>query len=109
MEILPSPVRFFDSRWWGPTPVPAGTHEFETPANIPVTKALSITVTAVTPAAHGYLTAWSGVGGRPNASCLNYRKGQAIANTTQVGVKDRKFKLFLNQASHLIIDVVGYQ
>ena len=108
MNILPSPVRLFDSRWWGPAPVPAGAHEFETSANVPVSKALSITITAVDPAANGYATVWSGVGLKPDASCLNYRGGQNIANTTQVAVANRRFKVFLNQDSHLVIDIVGY-
>ncbi len=47
-------------------------------------KALSINVTAVNPDWFGYLTAYDGVSAVPNASTLNFNKGQVVPNFTIV-------------------------
>ena len=112
MNVLPSPIRLIDTRWWNTDSHNAilspGEYELEAPANVPVTKALSITVTVVQPTGSGYATVWSGAGQKPIASCLNYSKAN-IANTTQVAVKNRKFKLYISRKTHVVVDVVGYQ
>lgn len=108
MIVLERPIRLFDSRDWGPNPVPAGEHEFEVPAVVPVAKSVLITVTATQAHRTGYMTVWAD-GPRPEASCLNFQATNSIANTTAVAVKNRKFRLFNSADTHIIIDVVGYQ
>lgn len=108
MTILKTPVRLFDSRsMFGGDPVPTGEHDFEVPAGIPVSEAAMLTITAVSPSRMGYITVWAN-GARPEASCLNFHVDN-IANTTSVGVVNRKFRLFNSATTHLVIDVVGYQ
>lgn len=107
MIVLPTSIRMFDSRWWD-TKLPEGKYELECPANVPVDKALSITVTAVQPDGDGYMTVWQS-GPKPIASCLNFQAGNNNANTTSVSVKDRKFWIYASTGTHCVIDVVGYQ
>ena len=75
------PQRLADTR---PTPVVAG-HELTVPVDYgsainPHIKALAVNITAVTPAAGGFLTAWDGTGTRPTTSTLNFAKGATTPN-----------------------------
>jgi len=56
----------------------------------------------------GFLSAW-GNGNRPNASVLNGRRGQTIANAVTVPLDGfRNFKVYNHVPGQLIVDVMGY-
>jgi hypothetical protein len=68
-------------------------------------------VTAVTPAASGYLTAYAGGATRPTASTLNYAPGQTRANlvTVKVGAAgDLTVYNGSTGAVDIVVDVSGY-
>ena len=72
-------------------------------------EAVVLNVTAVSPVAAGYVTAWPAGVTRPTASNLNYVKGQIVANQVIVkvgtaGVVD----LFTLASAGLVADVTGY-
>jgi hypothetical protein len=62
----------------------------------------------------GFLTMWSGAVALPNASSINYTKGQTIANLSTVGiapfktVTDTVAIACTNQNTHVILDVTGF-
>jgi hypothetical protein len=75
------PQRLADTR---PTPVAAGNEltvpvDYGTAIN-PHIRAIAVNITAVVPAAGGYLTAWDGTGTRPPTSTLNFAKGATTPN-----------------------------
>lgn len=105
MKIATSPTRVYDSR--------AGSNPFrdgETRA-IAVqagTNAVFVNITVDGPRGTGYLTAWSGSGGRPNASHLNYRYGTAICNGVWIPVDSAgNINIFCSKATHVIIDLLA--
>lgn len=51
-------------------------------------KALALNITAVNPAASGYLTAYDGLSAVPNASTLNFNKGEIVPNFAIVRTSD---------------------
>jgi len=77
-------------------------------ANLTVTGALG----------SGFLTIWSGTVALPNASSINYAKGQTIANLSSVGigefntstktVTDTVAIACTNNNTHVILDVTGF-
>jgi hypothetical protein len=74
-------------------------------------KAVVLNVTAVDPTSFGYVTAYPSGETRPNASNLNVRPGQTVANQVVVGVgTDGKISL-QNMTSgpiHFVADIAGY-
>lgn len=112
MRYIEPPARGFDTRPPWPAKLKPGTHwaYLRNFAGIPVdAEAVEITVTVVDPASPGFLTVWSGAGGRPGVSNLNYEKGQTICNTTTTRVQNGKFAIYTHAETHLIIDAIGYQ
>lgn len=74
--------------------------------------AVEASITAVTPNGAGYLRAWPTDEGMPNATFLNYSKGQSITNTGAVTlsivfIDDLRLKNF-GASTHVVIDVQGY-
>ena len=66
-------------------------------------------VTAVTPSAGGFLTVHPCGIATPNASNLNYTTGVNTANLVITrAANDGSVCIFTSQATHLIVDVVGY-
>lgn len=113
MKVLDEPIRVFDSRGNTGGALPGGT---SIPIKLPTAlrgTAVSVTVTAIRPAGsttknpsgEGYVTVWC-KGGRPTASCLNY-KNDNVANTTSVKLDGDKFQLFASAPTHIAVDVVG--
>jgi sugar lactone lactonase YvrE len=74
--------------------------------------AVAASITAVTPAANGFLRAWPSNESAPTATFLNFAKGQSITNTGAIslapnGTQDLTLKNY-SQGSHFVIDVQGY-
>ncbi|GAB4065590.1 hypothetical protein GCM10028777_15460 [Angustibacter speluncae] len=109
------PARLLDTRD-GTGAVPAmGTLVLQVTGRggVPATDvaAVVLTVTAVTPAAGGYLTAYPDGTTRPTASNLNYLPGQTTPNTVVVKVgTGGRVALFNGSASpvHLLADVAAH-
>lgn len=53
----------------------------------------------------GYVTAWSGVGPKPNVSNLNYQRSESICNTSWVPLDNGRFTAWTKAACHLVVDV----
>ncbi|MEH0842968.1 hypothetical protein V6U81_11340 [Micromonospora sp. CPCC 205711] len=93
----------------------------DTPERNTHVKAFVLNITAVSPSAGGFLTAWSGATARPNVSTVNYGAGKNVPNLAYVettpctGTEDSnfcvvgepKFKIFTSQSAHILVDVVG--
>lgn len=104
MNLLPTPVRMADTRIW-PGKV-SGTFQVDLPANLKDAKAVFVTVTVVDAEAPGFITLWAD-GPVPTASNLNYHDGNAVANTTLVGVVNGKFWVKTHAKTHLILDIIA--
>ena len=77
------------------------------PAGAAIAVILNVTVTE--PDAAGFLTVWPSDRDRPLASNLNYVAGQTVPNSVTVGLSaDGSVKIFAQQSTHVIIDVVGW-
>ncbi len=108
-----APCRLLDTRLSG-GPIAAGgtvdvavvSQQCEVPSGA---NAASLTITAVRPAAVGYVTGWPTGSAKPDASLLNYRTGETVANAQllQIGTGG-KVSLFTLAASDLVVDVTGY-
>lgn len=67
-----------------------------------------VNLVAVHPESNGYLTAWAG-GSMPVESKLNYAYNQTVANEVTIPLaEDGSFKLWSNNRTHVVIDLVGY-
>ncbi len=106
------PARLFDSRA-GSGPRPAGSvTEIQVAglAGVPANASLAaLNVTALEPQAPGYFTVYPCGGGLPNASNLNFRKGQTIPNAAVARVGDGgKVCVFTSTTAGLLVDVNGF-
>lgn len=92
----PGETRSF--RVWGQGGVPTGA------------SAVAFNLTAITPTAGGYLTAFPSGTTRPNASNINFVNGDIIANLVIVKIgTDGRVNLYNHRGStHVAADVVGY-
>ncbi|MDU0312390.1 hypothetical protein RKE38_01725 [Phycicoccus sp. M110.8] len=79
-------------------------------------KAYAVNITAINGTGSGFVTAWDGTGARPNASNLNYVKGQVVPNMAVVpavidpgdGTPVFAIENGSSTASvHVVVDVVG--
>jgi hypothetical protein len=71
--------------------------------------AVAVNITAVDPAADGFLTAWPAQTPRPDASSINYARGRTVANLVTVAVgPDGGLDLAASTATDVILDVVGW-
>jgi hypothetical protein len=72
--------------------------------------AVTINVTAITPTAAGYLTAWSGAGTVPLSSNVNFVAGQVVATLVTVPLSSSgSIGLFnFSGTTNVAIDVEGY-
>lgn len=118
------PARLLDTRTGSPTvdgiaqgigPI-ASTTIYRLPvtgrAGIPTgVVAVALNVTPVNPRKPGYLTLWSGVGGAPVASNLNYNPGYTIPNLVISPVDSSGNVALYNgsvAAQDVVVDVQGY-
>jgi len=101
------PARVLDTRT-GAKPALNSTTVVNTGITGAVAVAVNITLTETDGA--GFVTAWDGLGARPNVSIINsFGAGQTIANYAIVPVDAAgKFNLFVNNPGHLLVDVMGY-
>lgn len=100
MTILPRPERIYDTRVIGER-LDAGEQRI-----IPImARRVRVNITAVNPAANGYITVW-GAAGRPQTSNLQLNRGQNSDNTAAVVLGDAG-ELFVHTtaACHLIVDL----
>jgi hypothetical protein len=80
-------------------------------AGVPAVGASAVVanITAVGPAAAGYLTTWPSGAPRPDASTLNFVPGRNVPNLAIVRLgTDGAISYFTDSAVHVLIDVVGY-
>lgn len=72
--------------------------------------AVALNVTATQPTAPSFLTVYPGGAPRPNASNVNFAKGQTVPNMVIVPVSaDGKISVYNNFGStHVVIDVLGW-
>lgn len=77
------------------------------PANA---EAVVANVTAVTPTADGYLTAYADGQSMPATSNLNYSAGQVVPNLVTTEVTDGKIRIHVGGSGtvHLVVDLQGY-
>ena len=106
-----SPSRLYDSR------LGAGVHVTLTTRTVQVTggvvpagaRAVSMNLTSDAAAGAGYLTVYPADSGQPIISNLNYPAVDPRANAGMVRLPDAGvLKMFVNQTTHVIIDVNGY-
>ena len=69
--------------------------------------AAAVTITAVTPAAVGFVSAYPIGERRPDTSVLNYRAGEVVANLQLLRLGDGGIRLFSLAAADLVVDVSG--
>lgn len=106
-----NPYRNSDTRVFGGPLASGSTHTFEIektkfPAN---TTAVAINLAVVDQTGPGYLTIWPHGMSKPNTSCINYQaNGGATNGAIVVGVKDRKFSVYVHTKAHVICDITGY-
>lgn len=117
-------VRMVDTRdpeWGGPLP---GGYYVKMVADYgainPHVRALAVNITAVSPKASGYLTAWNGWSTPPLASTLNFTAGSVVPNFAIVPVGSCAFDLSCSgmpyigiyngsgSATHVVVDIVGF-
>ncbi|MDQ1423550.1 MAG: hypothetical protein QOD72_1048 [Acidimicrobiaceae bacterium] len=115
-----TPTRVFDSRFNDATRVgPAGRLAAERIVEAPVAgisglpatgiAAVAVNVTAVDPAADGFLTAWPSQTAKPDASSINYARSHTVANLVTVGLSpDGGLDLAASTDTDVILDVVGW-
>ena len=122
MTVLPvsmytlAPCRVVDTRTISPPPLADHGTRILTmvggTCGVPATaRAIVLNVTAVAPEAPGFLTLYPGDQDRPEASTLNFSRGQVRANNAIVPLgADGTLAIFNGSAgaAHVIVDVVGY-
>lgn len=113
---LSSPQRGFDSRYdGGPLGPGVGVNlEFDLGPDAAALTDLAVNITAVAPAAAGYLVAWDGVGALPSTSTLNFGARSTVPNmavlkvshptATTIGITIVNAS---SGSSNVLVDIVG--
>ncbi|GAB3868906.1 hypothetical protein ACFPIJ_05600 [Dactylosporangium cerinum] len=119
-----NPTRLLDTREDGDGPLPGFFYvtvfaDYGAVAN-PHVKALAVNITAVDPQQGGYLTAWSGANGLPDASTLNFKPHTVVPNFAVIptspcavvprcaGIPSIAILNASSGATHIVVDVVGF-
>lgn len=108
---LDTPVRLYDSRTtnalasWEPRKI----HVADV-ARLSAAVSLDLNLTVVAPSADGFATAYPCAVGPPNASNINYRTRQTVANHVISSVVDAEGNICLltSASAHMIVDVSGF-
>jgi acetyl esterase/lipase len=102
-----TPTRVADTRTAGGTP--AGSTITVATGLPPGTPAAAVQITVAEPAGPGFLTAWSGLGARPETSVLNYRhSGDVDGNFVIVPLApDGSFAIYTVADAGIVVDVMG--
>ena len=84
----------------------AGTTAFGVPSDA---TAVVLNVTAVNPAAPGYLTVFPSGATQPLASNLNYTVAEVVPNLVEVGIgSDGEVSIYSSAQSNVVVDLEGY-
>ncbi|MBM0255722.1 hypothetical protein [Micromonospora sp. 4G55] len=115
-----TPRRLFDTRTDGGAIPARGSQEGFVdfgPELSPKVRSLVLNVTAVAPAKAGFLTVWSGEGGLPISSTVNYAAGKVVPNLVVVktractdcgrGYALPAFSVYTSQTANVVVDLVG--
>ncbi|MGC9496512.1 S53 family peptidase [Streptomyces sp. WG7] len=110
------PSRLLDTRYAlgtaRNTPVPGGATlvlNVDDGHTLAKAKAVVLNVTVTAPTSSGFLTVWPDGTALPNASSVNWVKGQTVANLVTVPVVNGKIDFRPNAGSvHVIADLFGY-
>jgi hypothetical protein len=72
--------------------------------------ALALNLLVIVPSGEGYITAWPADVPQPNASTLNYKANDVLANSAilKVSQTSSDWNLFSVSTTHFVADVVGY-
>jgi hypothetical protein len=76
--------------------------------------AMTANLTVLGPTAGGYVTLWSGVGTRPNASSINFARGAALSNLTVSALAFNRttfvssIGIFTTATTAVVLDVIGF-
>lgn len=70
--------------------------------------AAQVNITVTGPREAGFITAWPCGTDLPNASVLNYAKGETVANATIVGLGGGELCLASSARTHIIVDANAY-
>lgn len=71
--------------------------------------AIEATITAVSPAKDGYLTAWQAGTPQPSTSTVNFTQGRTIAKGVTIPLgSDGEFCVFARGGAHFLVDITGY-
>lgn len=110
---LSSPVRALDTRSGSGVPFnPGATRNLSfTAAGVPSDATMvAVNITAVSPTATGYLSAYPAGGSTPNVSSVNFTAGTTVANAAFVRLGANGEITILNSAgsTHVLVDVIGY-
>lgn len=87
MYYISNPERWFDSRGDGGALAAGEGVDLSLdygPADNADVRAFAVNITAISPTASGYITAWDGSTPMPNASSVNFVKGQVVPNMAVV-------------------------
>lgn len=72
-------------------------------------EAVVLNVTAVSPAADGFLKVWPAQDDMPETSSVNYRAGEVVANNVVVATDDTaSLALYSMAQTHVVVDIVGF-
>ncbi|MDH4146029.1 MAG: hypothetical protein OEY23_12785, partial [Acidimicrobiia bacterium] len=107
-----TPARVLDTRSTGGPMAAGGTRVVQvTGGAVPAgAKAVAVNVTAVAPSEDTYVTAWPGVGPKPDASAVNAVGGRTVANAMVLGLDNAGRMSLYNHAgaTDVLVDVLGW-
>ncbi len=112
-ETRPAPNTTIDGDFWIQTRALAQSRaEVEIPVRpgVPIDiDAATLNITAIRPSAQGFITVYPCGEDRPNASTLNFRAGQVVANSVIVQPGEfGRVCIYVSQEMDLIVDITGY-
>ena len=91
---------------------PQGGNPAGCPSPVGEPRGVVVNVTAVPATANGNLRAYAANVAVPNASLVNYRAGENIANAAAVktyySFGPKELRIYASSATHVVVDVMGY-
>lgn len=110
VNMLPAPVRVYDSRVSGGKLGAGTTRTITLPAALipPGTTGIIANITVTEPEAFGLLQVYPGNAAEPLTSVMNYSANQTLANSQTVGISSsRQIKIKAHSTTHFIVDVAA--
>lgn len=112
MSTLAKSIRLVDTRdpsWQGGKPAARSIFPVIVPESKPAwANAAIVRIGVDQTEGPGFLSAWNGVGDPPGTSCHNYVAGSSTGELTHVPMNGRVFSIFTLAATHLTVDLVGW-